>query len=93
MYYEAKTFEDLIQIMASCERLGLLYVVQKDVVEVAKKRTIGFGGKTKFETVWKLQVIQYVEEVEENETENENLQGRPSENSSDGAEVEGNEGD
>jgi hypothetical protein len=91
MYYEAKTFEDLVQIMASCERLGLLYVVQKDIIE--KKKAIGFGGKSKFETVWKLQVVQYVEEVEENETENQDLQGRHGQNSSDGAEVEGNEGD
>jgi hypothetical protein len=87
MYYEAKNFQELVEIMASCERLGLLYVVQKDIVEL-KKKTIGFGGKSKFETVWKLQVVQYVEE----DDQNENSQGRPSESEEvDGETTEGND--
>jgi hypothetical protein len=75
MYYEAKNFQELVEIMASCERLGLLYVVQKDIVEVGQRKFIGFNPKPKFETVWKLQVVQYVEE----DDQNENSQGRPSE--------------
>jgi hypothetical protein len=81
MYYETQNFEELIQYMASCERLGLLYVVQRDILE--KKRKIGFGGSPKFEPVWKLQVIQYVEE----EPAHEDSEGRPSESE----EVDGEE--
>jgi hypothetical protein len=65
MFYETESFQELVEIMASCERLGLLYVVQKDFVETEKG--FGFMRKTKVQTVYKLQVVQYVEEVEDNE--------------------------
>jgi hypothetical protein len=84
MYYEAKTFQELIEIMASCERLGLLYVVQKDFLQKEK-----WFGRKESQIVYRLQVVQYVEEVEENE---ENLQGRPSESECDGEKTDGMEG-
>jgi hypothetical protein len=87
MYYETQNFEEIIQIMASCERLGLLYVVQRDVLK--KRKRIGFGGKEKVEPVWKLQVIQYVEEVEQSGEEEENIQRRQSEGSEADGETEG----
>jgi hypothetical protein len=82
MYYETKSFQELVEIMASCERLGLLYVVQKDVVAV--KRGLGFMARMKSETIYKLQVVQYVEE----ESPNEDIQGRQSESEETDGETE-----
>ncbi len=68
MYYETKSFEELVNKMASCENLGLYYVVQKDIVENQKKR-LGFLPNTKYETLYKLQVVQYEEGSETTEEE------------------------
>lgn len=62
MYYETKSFQELLEIMASCDRLGFFYVVQKDV---SKKKKVGFWSKTVEEPIYKLQIIQYLEEGEE----------------------------
>jgi hypothetical protein len=85
VYFETDSFPELIEIMASCERLGLFYVVQKDIIEVQK----WFGRKADSKIVYKLQVVQYVEEVED--YEEENLQGRPSESSNAQEETGGEE--
>jgi hypothetical protein len=90
MRYETSNFEELIQYMASCERLGLFYVVQRDEIET-KKSVMGFG-KSKTVPVWRLQVIQYVEESEEVGEENENLQGRHGEGEEVDGETEGGNG-
>lgn len=82
MYYETKSFEELVNKMASCENLGLYYVVQKDIVETQKKR-LGFLPNTKYETLYKLQVVQY-EEESGTVGEEEVLHGRPCESEADG---------
>ncbi|MGG3561611.1 hypothetical protein ABES03_08405 [Neobacillus rhizosphaerae] len=64
MTYEVASFQELIEIMASCERLGLFYVVQKDFQEREK-----WFGRTEQKLVYRLQVVQYVEEVGEHEQE------------------------
>lgn len=79
MYYETSNFEELIQYMASMEKLGLYYVIQRDTHEV-RKGVMGFIKKPKVEPLWKLQVIQYKEEEVNGETETEEIPlGRPSE--------------
>jgi hypothetical protein len=75
MYYETNDFEQLIQHLASLEKLGFPYVVQRDEKEVGYK-TLGFIRKTKMEPVWKIQVVQYVEESVDNGENEEDLQGR-----------------
>jgi hypothetical protein len=55
MFYEVTRFQELIEIMASCERLGLFYVVQKDTLQKEK-----WFGKKSYEVVYRLQVVEYV---------------------------------
>lgn len=62
MFYQSTQFQDIIEIMASCDRLGLMYVVQKDI-----KVTDKWFGRKDSHVVWSLQVIQYVDTVEESE--------------------------
>jgi predicted glycosyltransferase len=63
LYYETKFFQEIVELMASCDRLGLMYVVQKEYVEKGK----WFHKST--EEIYKLQVVQYVEEEYEYEKE------------------------
>lgn len=72
MRYTADSLEDIVQTMASCEKMGLLYVVQRSTE--LKKPKIGFGRKPREVPVWVLQVY-----IEEESGESEDLQGRPSE--------------
>lgn len=77
MYLETKFQHELFETMASCDRLGLLYVVQKDSVIVSK------WFKKSREVVYRLQVFQQPIEIEgelKHESETEDLSGRPSEN-------------
>jgi hypothetical protein len=62
MYYEARSLQDIAEVMASCDRLGLMYVVQKEVAKSKK-----WFGTEASSIVYKLQVVQYVEEEETNE--------------------------
>ena len=85
MYYETNDFEQLIQYLASLEKLGFPYVVQRDEQEVEYKQ-LGFIRKTRKEPVWKIQVVQYVtEESVDNGEESEDLHGGYGE----GSEVDG----
>jgi hypothetical protein len=73
MYYEETSLQGIVEVMNSCDRLGLMYVLQKEV----GTRDKWFGLMKEPQVVYKLQVVQYTdEEVEENE--NDNLQGRQS---------------
>lgn len=62
MYYETDNLQDLFEIMASCDRLGLFYVIQKDT----KEKTKWFGTQMT-ELIYKLQVVQYTEEGDSND--------------------------
>lgn len=56
MSYEVDNITELVELMASCERLGLFYIIQKDYQEQHK-----WFRQTERKIIYRLQVIEYVE--------------------------------
>lgn len=86
MQYMATGFQELVEIMASCDRLGLYYIVQKDYEE----RNKWFGSKKETKVFWTIKVIQYSEEVVEDGEETDSRGGQ-GEGASDGEVSDGTE--
>lgn len=73
MVYKTKFLQELIEYMASCDKLGLTYVIQKEYVTHEKwfKKTV--------EPLYSLAVTQYVEE-EDSSIEQDSLGGLSGDN-------------
>lgn len=66
MIYKSQSFQGILEVMASCEQLGFLYSVEKEIVNVRRK--IGFGTKSITEPLWTLTIT--TEGEEDNESDN-----------------------